>query len=774
MSDGARLPLDDGRRRRLGALTALVVGLFLGLTLLPIPVTGPVGGYIGHALWQLLGAGALGIPLLGIGLALAGFDRLGGLDMKRSAILIVGLSVLIPYVVGVLSHLESADLDPDIAQRGLAARAVGIVPGFLALTIAGKIGLAGAVLLGFLALSALTLATFAWHPLQRLERGEGEPGGKADRRAGGPADAVGAGVERRRKERPAAATREAEEAEPPAASGLLAGLPPFRRSAGDDSGARKPKKARRPEPSGAAIAEESDTPPIDLLTAPARGDIDAGEAQLDRLGQSLLETLRTFKVEGQIAGRTTGPVVTQFEVVPGAGVKAGRIVALADDLAMAMRAPSIRVAPIPGKGAVGVEVPNPTARLVTLRELIEAPEWSRGRAALPIALGRDLEGKPVVADLTKMPHLLIAGATGTGKSVTINTVITSLVYRHTPRELRLLMVDPKMVELSMYNALPHLRHKVVTNNHDAATVLKWAVFEMNRRYELLQANGARNLADFNRKVDEGKPLRNPPRPKPTLVTVSAEAPDTPPEPPPEEAYAEGVLPMIVIVIDELADLMMTVQAEVETPLAMLAQKARAIGIHLILATQRPSVNVITGLIKANFPSRIAFRVASKVDSRTILDQNGAEALLGNGDMLFLPPGKSEPMRLQGAYIATEESERVTQWYVDRREARRAAVQGAVAEADILEIVRSQEGESEGGPGEDQEGERDTLFREAAEACIQNQGGSTSLLQRRLRIGYGRAARIIDQLHYAGILGPPDGSKPREVLVGFDQLDEYCK
>jgi DNA segregation ATPase FtsK/SpoIIIE, S-DNA-T family len=304
-------------------------------------------------------------------------------------------------------------------------------------------------------------------------------------------------------------------------------------------------------------------------------------------------------------------------------------------------------------------------------------------------------------------------------------------------------------------------------------VLKWAVFEMQRRYELLQANGARNIADFNRKVEDGKPLRHPPRPKPTLTTVNAEAPDTPPEPPVEETYTEGVLPFIVMIIDELADLMMTVQGEVETPLAILAQKARAIGIHLILATQRPSVNVITGLIKANFPSRIAFRVASKVDSRTILDQNGAEALLGNGDMLFLPPGKSEPMRLQGAYISTEESEEVMGWFRKRREERRTAAQAVeTPEADILELVRAQEGEVEASAEADG-GDRDALFREAAEACIQNQGGSTSLLQRRLRIGYGRAARIIDQLHYAGILGPPDGSKPRDVLVGFDQLDEYC-
>jgi S-DNA-T family DNA segregation ATPase FtsK/SpoIIIE len=315
---------------------------------------------------------------------------------------------------------------------------------------------------------------------------------------------------------------------------------------------------------------------------------------------------------------------------------------------------------------------------------------------------------------------------------------------------------------------------VVTNNHDAATVLKWAVFEMQRRYELFQANGARNIADFNRKVQEGKPLRNPPKPKPTLAAISIEAADTPPEPPTEEVYTEGTLPFIVMIIDELADLMMTVQGEVETPLAILAQKSRAIGIHLILATQRPSVNVITGLIKANFPCRIAFRVASKVDSRTILDQNGAEALLGNGDMLFMPPGKSEPMRLQGAYIGTDETERIMDWYVKRRAARRQAQEAAEAqETDILELVRAREGESEGA-AEIEEGDRDSLYREAAEACIQNQSGSTSLLQRRLRIGYGRAARIIDQLESGGILGPADGSKPRDVLIGFDQLDEYCR
>jgi S-DNA-T family DNA segregation ATPase FtsK/SpoIIIE len=758
--------MSNDSRRRLGAITALVVGLFVGLTFVPLPLTGSVGRFIGRELWQIFGAGALGFPLLGIGVALAGFDRLGKLDMKRSAMLITGLSLLIPYMIGVLTGITRIDLDPDLAGRGLAASLVGLLPGFFADIISGKVGMLGALLLGFLALSALTLVTFAWHPLQRLERsGAGAPWAGGKRGSGAEGDDLVTGfTPTRPRRRVAQGSSEAggrtveSEAESTAERATRV---------------RREKKVKGNGLTAAAIDEESDLPPIALLSPPTDQDVDAGEAQLDRLGQSLIETLRTFKVEGRSGQRTTGPVVTQFEVLPAPGVKAGRIGALADDLAIAMRVPSVRVAPIPGKGAVGVEIPNPTSRIVTLRELFETPDWEGGRAILPIALGHDLEGKPVIADLTKMPHLLIAGATGTGKSVTINTIITSLIYRYTQKQLRFLMIDPKMVELSMYNALPHLRHKVVTNNHDAASVLKWAVFEMQRRYELLQANGARNIGDFNRKVEDGKPLRNPPRPKSTLSSVSAEAADTPPEPPVEEVYTEGVLPFIVLIIDELADLMMTVQGEVETPLAILAQKARAIGIHLILATQRPSVNVITGLIKANFPCRVAFRVASKVDSRTILDQNGAEALLGNGDMLFMPPGKSEPMRLQGAYIGTDESERIMEWYVNRRAARRAVHEAAEAqEADILALVRAQEAEGDGA-ADSESGERDALFREAAEACIQNQGGSTSLLQRRLRIGYGRAARIIDQLHYAGILGPPDGSKPRDVLVGFDQLDEYC-
>jgi S-DNA-T family DNA segregation ATPase FtsK/SpoIIIE len=672
--------------------------------------------------------------------------------MKRMGILLGGLALLTPFTIGVITNVPAAAFDPPLPEWGLAARLTGLVPGFAARGVTDGIGQPGGLLLGFLALSALTLATLAWHPLHRLEKKpEGETEGRKDGKTEGARRAV-----------PVPVAEEDAEAETAPSAGWAKRAP-------------KAKAESSREQRGKAATSEAaaSLPPIGLLKSPPPQDVAADSAELDRLGQSLLDTLRTFKVEGTLGPRTSGPVVTQFEVVPAPGVKAGRIIGLADDLAITMRAMSIRVAPIPGRGAVGVEVPNPTARMVTLRELLESPEWEDTRAIMPMALGRDLEGKPVVTDLARMPHLLIAGATGSGKSVAINTIITGLIYRYGRKHLRMLMIDPKMVELSMYNALPHLPYAVVTNNREAARVLNWAVREMNRRYELLHANGARNLTDFNRKLEDGKPLRHPPRSASTLASISAEAESTPPPPPADDVYSEGPLPHLVIIVDELADLMMTVASEVETPLAMLAQKARAIGIHLILATQRPSVNVITGLIKANFPSRIAFRVASKVDSRTILDGNGAEALLGNGDMLFLPPGKSEPQRIQGAFIGTEETERLMEWFKDLAKKEAGGEADSLAER-IKDSLRAQESEEEGGePESAEEGDRDSLFREAAEACIQHQGGSTSLLQRKLRIGYGRAARIIDQLHAAGILGPPDGSKPREVLVGLSQLDEYC-
>lgn len=514
-----------------------------------------------------------------------------------------------------------------------------------------------------------------------------------------------------------------------------------------------------PELEEAGDPGSSAVPPIQLFDAPAGQGSGLGVRDLDRLGEILIEKLATFRVAGEIGGWTTGPVVTQFEVVPAPGVKVGQISARADDIALALKAPSVRiVAPIPGKGAVGVEVPNPASEMVLVREILESPSYRRGRQTLPLALGRDLSGQPTCADLTRMPHLLIAGQTGSGKSVCINALITSLVCRYTPSELRLLMVDPKMVELSVYGDLPHLRHPVITDNEEAASVLKWSVYEMKRRFGLLSANGCRNIAEFNGRIARGREVFLPKRgvmDEPAL-------------------YDEGPLPYIVLIIDELADLMMTVQSEVETPLAMLAQKARAVGIHLVLATQRPSVNVLTGLIKANIPSRIAFRVASKIDSRTILDQNGAESLLGNGDMLFLPPGESDPVRIQGAYISSEETERLLDWYREQAKARAEAERAEKEEAserDILDLLKELE-EEEGGSGVSDAGaeDRDPLFRQAAEIVISHAAGSTSLLQRRLKIGYGRAARIIDQLHAAGIVGPAEGSKPREVLATLADLD----
>ncbi len=721
-------------RQELIGIGALAVGLFLGLTLLRLPITGSWGDQIGSRLWRVLGAGSVLLPVLGIGWALAAFERLGSLSAARAAALGAGLILLLPYGIGTVT---GADFPPAYAAWSPTQKLVGYVPAMLAHGVHRAVGTAGGILVGLFALSALGILTVGWHPLVALRTRE-TAGVKARRKAGEGEKAKDEMLEVKRPERPVP-------------------LPPSPKT-------RKLKTPPQARP--AVIPEGVLVPPIDLLNPAPPEDGDAGLAQIEQMGHKLIETLQTFRVEGSIAGRTVGPVVTQYEVAPGPGVKVGRIAALADDLALAMRAPSLRiVAPIPGKAAVGIEVPNPMPRMVHVRELIEGADYQRSMRALPIALGKNLEGDPVVADLAKMPHLLIAGVTGSGKSVCINTIITSLIYTHPPEKLKLLMIDPKMVELSMYAALPHLGLPVVTNHHKAASVLKWAVWEMDRRYRLLHANHARNIVDFNKKVEEKRPLKGPRETLATQAGIQKELPL-------DGEYTGGIFPYIVLIVDELADLMLTVQGEIETPLATLAQKARAIGIHLVLATQRPSVNVITGLIKANFPCRIAFRVSAKVDSRTILDQNGAETMLGNGDMLFLPPGKSALLRVQGAFISTDETERLMDWY--KAHAAQAAASGTSIDEQVTALEeREKAGDEAGEGGTGTSGERDSLFRQAAEVCIQNQLGSTSLLQRRMSIGYGRAARIIDQLELAGILGPANGSKPRDVLVGLDELDEIC-
>jgi S-DNA-T family DNA segregation ATPase FtsK/SpoIIIE len=729
---------------------------------------GAVGAFTAGIMITVLGwIGAALLPLALVAHSLRMFGRLSGRGDRSWLIFLLGMSVVLPFGIA-LAMGASRDSNPW----------AGVVGGFVAFYASELAGSVGAWLLFLLALSALMAATLQWNPVRMLVGRTPAPATPDAMPAASDDDYA---PPRTRKGKLLAQALEPTPEEMPAIEEAPALDEPLSAPFELKKDRTRRRRGRESEPTSAdaRVAEEikataqvaehfddADLPPASLLSMPPQKNADAGRRELDAAGQRLMDALRTFRVEGELVGRTTGPAVTQFEIAPAAGVKVRQIANLSNDLALAMRAQSIRVvAPIPGKGAVGVEVPNPVPEMVGFRELLESPDFKNARAALPIALGKDLEGRPVVADLAKMPHLLIAGATGSGKSVCVNTLITSLLYRHTPETLRFLMVDPKMVELSVYNTIPHLRHKVVTDNRDAAAVLKWAVYEMQERYELLAANNARNIQDFNRKVTEKAPLKRPKTPNVAFEDLE---------------YRDGVLPYIVVIIDELADLMMTVQGEVETPLAMLAQKARAIGIHLILATQRPSVNVITGLIKANFPSRIAFRVASQVDSRTILDGMGAESLLGNGDMLFIPPGKSEPSRLQGAFISSEDTEALMHWFEERRKARSAAM-GAVGEitpteSDILEAVRRREAEEAGAGSEsdgEADGDRDKLFREAAEIVIQNQSGSTSLLQRRLKVGYGRAARIMDQLQLAGVLGPSDGPRGRDVLVGLEDLDRIC-
>jgi S-DNA-T family DNA segregation ATPase FtsK/SpoIIIE len=708
---------------------------------------GPAGSCLRAYLQVFFGVpAALWLPLIPAIHALRLFGRMQETTDRSWLVFLAGGAILLPVALGLATATATPSRD----------EVSGLWGNFVALHLRDAFGIVGSWVIVALALCALTAATLQFNPIRALLT-------PRPRRPKAPVSEVDPreypGVEPSPAPQADAKALEALEA-----SDVRAGIAePPRKSRG---------RGRRGEAAAAALIDPTESteppppspatdelPPVTLLTPAPEKNVEVGKRELDAMGDKLLAALRTFRVEADLGERTTGPVVTQFEVIPAAGIKVRQIASLANDLALAMRAPSIRiVAPIPGKGAVGVEVPNPVADIVMLRELLESPEFRTSRAALPLILGKDLEGRPVINDLAKMPHLLIAGATGSGKSVCVNTLITALVYRHTPKTLRFLMVDPKMVELSVYNGLPHKRLDVVTDNREAAKVLKWAQYEMERRYRLLAENGCRNVQEFNRRVDEGKPMQNPKTPD-----VAFE----------ERSYTEGLLPYIVVVIDELADLMMTVQAEIETPLAMLAQKARAIGLHLILATQRPSVNVITGLIKANFPSRIAFRVASQVDSRTIIDGIGAESLLGNGDMLFIPPGKSEPARLQGAYISSEETEKLLDWYKSHG----AASSAETPEQDIFETVRLREQaereSAEGGGDQAGAAERDPLFREAAQVCIQNQQGSTSLLQRKLKVGYGRAARIIDQLHLAGVLGPPDASKPRDVLVGLEDLDRIC-
>ncbi|NQS74956.1 MAG: DNA translocase FtsK [Peptococcaceae bacterium] len=469
-------------------------------------------------------------------------------------------------------------------------------------------------------------------------------------------------------------------------------------------------------------------PPISILTRSHRVKSNRLSKDISENIRILEDTLESFGVKAKIMQVSKGPAITRYEIQPPPGVKVSRIVGLADDIALSMAAPDVRIeAPIPGKAAVGIEVPNKEVSMVHLRDLLETQEFTQSGSRLTIALGKDIAGNPKVTDLAKMPHLLIAGATGSGKSVCLNTLIASILFKATPEEVKLLMIDPKMVELATYNGVPHLVNPVVTDSKKAATALRWAVREMERRYELFSQAGVRDITRYNK------------------------------FPKKKESEVEQPLPLIVIIIDELADLMMVAPADVEDAVCRLAQMARAAGIHLVVATQRPSVDVITGLIKANIPSRISFAVSSQIDSRTILDMAGAEKLLGKGDMLFFPVDAAKPVRIQGAYLSDREVEDLVNYLKKQAEpVYDEEILSSAPEEEMMPVIE------------------DGLLPQAVKILIESGHASISMLQRRLRIGYARAARLIDIMEQRGIVGGYEGSKPRSILMTLEQYNQFFK
>ncbi len=735
----------DGKISEILGVVLIAISILIAISLIPHDVTdgnwaGKAGEYISSLALRGVGYAAFALPLFFL---IWGWDRLRRTDAAESLIKTLALLLIITLYCGAAGLASGANEDVGA-----------VLGGWLGLNLSTKVllpylGKGGSYVL----IAAFFLVTVVAATRISLSKIIASLSDKITAKG----EVFGTRIKNRRskqKDGKSKSNRSGRSTEPNKESNNAKGSPTVkvkRKSVASpqvieyhepeivdplDDSEERPPRAEIPDPEGYEDEEIIyEYPPSLLLEDPPEEKGSPKREELMKSAAVVEKGLFNFGIDGKVVQVTPGPVITRYEVEPAPGVKVNRIVSLADDLALVMKAKRIRIqAPIPGKAAVGIEVPNQEPSVVYLKEIVESDEFRESTSKTLFALGKTTWGEPYCVDLVKMPHLLIAGATGSGKSMCINVLINSLLFRATSEEIRLILVDPKVLELSVYNDIPHLLTPVVTDPQRASEALKWAVAEMETRYHNMSKLGVRNIDDYNRKVERLLP-----------PAESREDDDVPPR-----------MPYIVIIIDELADLMLTASRDIEDSIARLAQMARAIGIHLILATQRPSVNIITGVIKANFPARIAFQVASKVDSRTILDSNGAESLLGSGDMLFIPPGQHELVRIHGAYISTEEVDRVAE-----------AIKVQKIKAEEVEIFDEQGEAITGGV----RGDRDELFKDAARLIILHQQGSTSFLQRRLKVGFSRAGRIMDELEAAGIVGPADGSKAREVLVDDSYLEE---
>ncbi|MCL2457790.1 MAG: DNA translocase FtsK [Desulfobulbus sp.] len=698
-----------GERQEVLVLLLLFLTLFFLIALVSylVPLLGPdparqasaanwcgaIGFYSADLLFSFLGLiGFFPIVLLGYALAAT---LLSHTASDRLPAIVAGISGIMLSSSGLFGSVEQLVVPSAFIAPG------GYLGAMVWRLLSGAIGSAGTILVLVLVLLLSLMAAVRLSPLGLLCRSRHRVAPPAEMEPEHRNPPVKAQASRIQKQPDETVPAQEDEAPPPINDSRQANEPPpvRARKRGAKTGAKGPYKM----------------PPLSLLDRHAEEDVELSREHYYEVSSTLISKLQDFGVQGTVAGISPGPVVTTYEFSPAPGVKINRIVTLADDLAMVLRVDRVRiVGSIPGKAAIGIEIPNPIRKMVYLRDILTTPEYQEAPSLLTLALGFDVIGQPVVASLARMPHLLIAGATGAGKSVAINAFIASILFRATPEEVRLLMIDPKRIELSVYDDIPHLLHPVVMEAKMASRALQWAVREMERRYRLLEERRVKSFASYNQ-------------------------------------VAEEKLPAIVVIVDELADLMMVASKDVETSIARLAQMARAAGMHLILATQRPSVDVLTGLIKANFPTRISFKVSSKVDSRTILDGSGAEHLLGMGDMLFLPPGAAKLQRIHGAFISEQETDRLVAYL---------KIQGPADydESVLHGIEEASESVDAGGE------EHDEKYDEAVAVVTETGQASISMVQRRLRVGYNRAARMIEIMEKEGIVGPADGSRPREVLV----------